>query len=33
MDNAKGIDIVMSMYKLIEYSDNYCETSGSLWHY
>ena len=33
MDNAKDIDIVMSMYKLIEYSDNYCETSGSLWHY
>ena len=33
MDNAKDIDIAMSMYKLIEYSDNYCETSGSLWHY
>ena len=23
MDNAKDIDIVMSMYKLIEYSKNY----------
>ena len=23
MDNAKGIDVVMSMYNLIEYSDNY----------
>ena len=25
------IDIAMPMYNLIEYSDNYCETSGSLW--
>ena len=23
----------MSIYKLIEYSDNYSKTSGSLWHY
>ena len=23
----------MPMYNLIEYSDNYSETSGSLWHY
>ena len=28
--NAKDIDIVMPMYNLIEYSDNYAETSGSL---
>ena len=27
------IDIVMPMYNLIEYSDNYSETSGSLWQY
>ena len=33
VDNAKGIDIVMSMYNLIEYSDNYSNTSGSLWQY
>ena len=33
IDNAKGIDIVMSMYNLIEYSDNYSKTSGSLWQY
>ena len=33
IDNAQDIDIVMSMYKLIEYSDNYSKTSGSLWHY
>ena len=32
-DNAKGIDIVMPMYNLIEYSDNYAKTSGSLWQY
>ena len=30
-DNAKDTDIVMPMYKLIEYSDNYSKTSGSLW--
>ena len=33
VDNAKGIDIVMPMYNLIEYSDNYVKTSGSLWQY
>ena len=33
VDNAKGIDIVMPMYNLIEYSDNYSKTSGSLWQY
>ena len=32
-DNAKYIDIVMPMYNLIEYSDNYSKTSGSLWQY
>ena len=31
VDNAKDIDIVMPMYKLIEYSDNYAKTTGSLW--
>ena len=30
VENAKDIDIVMSMYNLIEYSDNYAKTSGSL---
>ena len=30
MDNAKDIDIAMSMYNLKEYSDNYSETFGSL---
>ena len=31
--NAKDIDIVMSMYNLIKYGDNYSKTSGSLWQY
>ena len=30
INNAEYIDIVMSMYNLIEYSDNYSKTSGSL---
>ena len=30
IDNAKDIDIVMPIYNLIEYSNNYSETSGSL---
>ena len=32
-DNAKDIDIVMPMYNLIEYSDNYAKRTGSLWQY
>ena len=32
-DNAHGIDGVMLMYSLIEYSDNYSKTSGILWQY
>ena len=33
VDNAKDTDIVMPMYNLIEYSDNYAKTTGSLWQY
>ena len=33
IDNAEYIDIVMRMYNLIEYSDNYSKTSGSLSQY
>ena len=33
IDNAKDIDIVMPMYNLIEYSDNYAKKSTSLWQY
>ena len=29
--NVKNIDIVMPMYNLIEYTDNYLKTAGSLW--
>ena len=31
IDNAEYIDIVMPMYELIECSDSYSKTSGSLW--
>ena len=33
IDNAEYIDIVMPMYNLTEYSDNYSKTPGSLWQY
>ena len=33
IDNAKDIHIVMPMYNLIEYSDNYAKTTGSVWQY
>ena len=33
LDDAKYLDIVMPMYNLIEYSDNYSKTSESLWQY
>ena len=33
IDNAGYIDVVMSMYNLIEQGDNYSKTSGSLWQY
>ena len=33
VDNAKETDIVMAMYNLLEYTDNYSKTSGSLWQY
>ena len=31
VDNADNLDIVMPMYNLIEYSDNYSDTSVILW--
>ena len=31
IDNAEYIHIVMPMYNLIEYSNNYSKTSGNLW--
>ena len=33
IDNAKDIDIVMPMYNLIEYSDNYAKATGNLLQY
>ena len=33
IDNAKDIDVAMPIYNLIEYSDNYSKTSGSLRQY
>ena len=33
IDNAKDIDIVMPMYNLIEYSNNFSKLCGSLWQY
>ena len=33
VDDAKHINIAMPMYNLIEYSDNYSDTSGSLWQF
>ena len=32
-DNAKDTDIVMVMYNLIEYSNNYLKKLGILWQY
>ena len=33
IDTAENLDIIMAMYDLIEYGDNYSETSGSLWQF
>ena len=33
IETAGHLDIVMNMYNLIEYSDNYADSSGSLWQY
>ena len=33
VDKANFINITMPMYNLIEYSDNYSDTSGSLWDF
>ena len=33
IDNCKDIDILMSLYNLLEYSVSHARTSGSLWQY
>ena len=30
---AENLDIIMPVYYLIEYTDNYSDTSGSLWQF
>ena len=32
-DNAKDLHVVIPMYNLIKYRENYSKTSGSLWQY
>ena len=33
VDGANNLDIIMSMYNFIEYSDNYSDISGILWQF
>ena len=33
VDNKKDLDIVVPMYNLLEYSDNYSMRTVSLWNY
>ena len=33
VDDANDLDIAMTMYNLIEYNDNYSDTSRSLWQF
>ena len=33
IDKAEHINVAMPMYNMIEYSDNYSDTSGSLWQF
>ena len=33
IDNAEDLNTVMSIYNLLEHSQNYSITSGSLWNY
>ena len=33
IDNAEDLDVVVPMYNLVEYSQNYRKTTGSLWNY
>ena len=33
IDDAEHINIAMPMYNLIEYGENYSDTSGSLWQF
>ena len=33
VDDTQEIDVVMPMYNLLEYTDDFSKTSGSLWQY
>ena len=33
IDNAEDLNVVMTMYNLLEYSKNFRKTTGSLWNY
>ena len=33
VNNIKDLDVVMSMYNLIKYSENYSKISGRSWQY
>ena len=33
IDNIKNINVLMVVYNLKHYSENYSKTSGSLWQY
>ena len=33
VDNVEDLDVVIPMYNLIKYSDNYSKTSGSLYQF
>ena len=33
IDNAEDLDLVITMYNLLEYSSNFSWTTGSLWFY
>ena len=33
VETSENLNLVVSLYNLIEYSDNYEQTSGSLWQY
>ena len=33
VETAENLDIIMPMYNLIEYSDNYADSSGSLYQF
>ena len=33
VETAENMDIIIPMYNLLEYSDNYADSSGSLWQF